>query len=89
MRALVTFATVVTLSLGGSSLAMADPTDDPCSDPNASSCPSSPNFDPWQWHGYHQGPSEPNPPIEGPICQNQVGDESTPPEDQPDGCILP
>jgi hypothetical protein len=88
VRKILALATAAALSLSVSGLAQADP-NDPCEDPNASTCPDSPNFDPWAWHDFHQGPTQPNDPTTGPICQNQVGDESTPPEDQPDGCILP
>ncbi|MGZ9099196.1 MAG: hypothetical protein ACXW3O_05795 [Brevundimonas sp.] len=89
MRMMLAIAAAVALNVSAAGLVLADPTDDPCADPNASTCPSSPSFDPWAWHNWHQGPTSPNPPTSGPTCQNQIGDESLPPEQQNDGCILP
>jgi hypothetical protein len=88
MKMMLTMAVAVAFNVGTAGVVLADP-GAPCEDENAATCPTSPNFDPWEWHRFHQGPASPNPPTSGPICQNQVGDESTPPEQQPDGCILP
>lgn len=88
MKMMLAMVATVAFNIGIAGVVLADP-EDPCEDENSTTCPTSPNFDPWAEERRHQGPTSPNPPMSGPICQNQVGEESVPPGQQPDGCILP
>jgi hypothetical protein len=62
----------------------------PCDVPGSDECRNSPDYDPWWWDPFYPDPGTPPPP--GPICQDQVGDESQPPPPQGSreaGCVLP
>jgi len=91
MKMMLAMVATVAFNIGIAGVVLADPGDlgDPCEDENATTCPTSPDFDPWAEERYHQRPTSPNPPTRGPICQDQVGEESIPPGQQFDGCILP
>lgn len=84
-------AMVAVLGLSAGSAGAVSTGIDPCDDPESSDCPSSPNYDPWWYEGGNgpSGPTDGADPVSGPTCQNQIGDESLPPEQQNDGCILP
>lgn len=86
MRTLLVISTIAVLGAGGPGIALADPGDP--DDPQSSGCIST------GCKGVYPGgelpPGDTLPGLPDPIiCMELVGDDSTPPEDQWDGCILP